>query len=445
MGSNLYMEMQWQDSYHNLLREYSLQKSEVILYEASNLSKVLAEHGVGPEDLVQLHLESVAKLLKEVSPLQGPGVMLTSFDLLLEVMMAYALRYREYLEVKNQFIKQLKTLNQNLATLNQDLETKIKELTVIQELTRELGPSLDLDHTVSVINCRLRELMNCQGGLFLTSDDGYWRCYDLDASVPKGSKEERVGIPAAVLEVKAGGTIKIESQSLTLPLVVGQVTAGAVYLQKERGFSRDDLRLAEIVTGYAALAIERAQLYEAMKHQATIDGKTGLYNYQHLLDLLNKEIARSKRYRRTFTMAMLDIDDFKIYNDTYGHLQGDQALQKIAALMRASVREVDVAARFGGEEFLIIMPETHILEAIVVAERIRQNIMKAQIANAGCGPGKVLTVSIGLSIYPGDAAQAQELIAAADRALYQAKRRGKNTIQVFSQENERRTDNKIIF
>ncbi|MGI9861256.1 diguanylate cyclase [Moorella naiadis] len=432
------MEIKWQEAYLELLRQYSRQQSEAILYEASKLSKALVERGVGPEDLVQFHLEALEGLFRDISPLRVPGLILMSFDLLLEVMMAYALSFREYLEVKDKLIARLETFNQELTAANSNLETKVQELTVIQDMTRELGACLDLELTARIITRHLRELFHCTGGLYLVNGSGEWQGYTLEETLVHSA-------PPGDLAAGARQSARLAGRDLTLPLVIGQEVGGAVFLQKEGGFSADEVRLAEIIAGYAALAVERAQLYEAMKRQATIDAKTGLYNYQHMMELLEKELARARRYQRTFTLAMLDIDDFKVYNDTHGHRQGDKTLQRIAAIIQSSIREVDIAARYGGEEFVMIMPETNTLEATAVTERVRRNIMNAAIDNEGCGPGRVLTVSIGLATYPLDAATIGELIDAADSALYMAKAQGKNTVRVFGKADRWRSDKERVF
>ncbi|MDN5344937.1 MAG: hypothetical protein PWQ18_1050 [Clostridia bacterium] len=432
------MEVQWQETYLELLRQYSRKQSEAVLYEASKLSKALVENGVGPEDLVQYHLEALEKMFRDTSPLRVPGLILMSFDLLLEVMMAYALSFREYFEVKDRLIARLETLNQELSAANSNLEKKVQELTVIQDMTRELGSCLDLELTARAITRHLRELLHCAGGVYLVSSTGEWRNYTLEDTSVNNT-------PPGVLAAGAGQSARLVGRDLTMPLVIGQEVGGAIFLQKDGGFNTDEVRLVEIIAGYTALAVERAQMYETMKRQATVDAKTGLYNYQHMMELLEKELARARRYRRTFTLAMLDIDDFKVYNDTYGHRQGDKALQGIAAIIQSSIREVDIAARYGGEEFVMIMPETTALEATAVAERVRRNIMNAAIDNEGCGPGRVLTVSIGLANYPLDAATIGELIEAADSALYEAKGQGKNMVRVFSKADRWRSDKERVF
>jgi len=154
------------------------------------------------------------------------------------------------------------------------------------------------------------------------------------------------------------------------------------------------------------------------------DGLTGLYNRRHLMGTLATEVQRSRRQRRSFTVLLADVDKFKQYNDTHGHLAGDAALVKIAEVFRRTTRAVDCVARYGGEEFVVMLLECPIATAVLVAERIR-----ARVADQDLGEGK-LTVSVGLAEYPDGGDTPEELIATADAAMYQAKSSGRNRVVV---------------
>jgi diguanylate cyclase (GGDEF)-like protein len=156
------------------------------------------------------------------------------------------------------------------------------------------------------------------------------------------------------------------------------------------------------------------------------DALTGLYNRRHLMGTLASEVQRSRRLRRSFTVLVADVDKFKQYNDTHGHLAGDTALVKIAEVFRRMTRAVDCVARYGGEEFVVMLLECPIATAPIVAERIR-----ARIAETELGQGR-LTVSIGLAEYPDGGDTPEELIATADTAMYQAKSSGRNQVVVAS-------------
>ncbi len=182
---------------------------------------------------------------------------------------------------------------------------------------------------------------------------------------------------------------------------------------------------------HASTAIERLRLYEETKRLAVADGLTGLYNHREFQKQLQGEIDRAKRYNREFSLLLLDIDHFKKFNDTFGHLMGDAILRDMAVIIRGQIRSVDFPARYGGEEFAIILPETPGEGAFLVAERTRQriyeHIFKTKEANRA-----ILSASIGISTFPRDADTREELIDTADQAMYFAKAAGRNTVRRYS-------------
>lgn len=168
-------------------------------------------------------------------------------------------------------------------------------------------------------------------------------------------------------------------------------------------------------------------------HQISIeDSLTGVYNRRYFDDRMDHEVARTKRFGRDLSLAMIDIDFFKHYNDTAGHLAGDNALTTIGTIIRESLRETDLPFRYGGEEFAIILPETAAESAAAVAERIRGAVEKHEFHRGDSQPNGALTVSVGVSTLGGDCHFLLELIAAADRALYKAKSVGRNRVVTHS-------------
>lgn len=172
--------------------------------------------------------------------------------------------------------------------------------------------------------------------------------------------------------------------------------------------------------------LQEASQKEFYRELSILDGLTGVYNHRHFQEVLPREIERAKRYKFSVSILMIDLDDFKKYNDTYGHLAGDKILQAFAEFFVGAIRAVDMAFRYGGEEFMIICPETPKQEGVEVAKRLL-NLTKQKMP---------LSISIGLSCFPDDASNKEELIKKADEALYQAKQLGKNRICIFGQNNE---------
>ncbi|MBU1986228.1 MAG: diguanylate cyclase, partial [Proteobacteria bacterium] len=160
--------------------------------------------------------------------------------------------------------------------------------------------------------------------------------------------------------------------------------------------------------------------------RATTDGLTELYNRQYFDDAMRKVMAEAHRYERKFSLLLLDIDHFKIVNDTFGHVAGDHVLQELARVMKNQVRESDIACRYGGEEFTVVLPGTAIVGAVALAEKLRTTIEHHPFPDVD---GRQITVSIGVTEGKGAERDASMIIAQADEALYQAKRQGRNQVR----------------
>ena len=178
------------------------------------------------------------------------------------------------------------------------------------------------------------------------------------------------------------------------------------------------------------------KVFEQTQASAYRDELTDLYNYRYFREYLSREIRRSERYNPPLSLVMVDIDDFKSYNDRNGHEVGNRALATIAGLLTESLRKIDVPVRYGGEEFALILPSTSKTGAHQVAERTRTRIERHVFYNEDMQPGGALTVSMGVATFPADAKEAGELIRRADSAMYFAKNRGKNQVHLFG-ENRR--------
>ncbi|MFH0790825.1 MAG: diguanylate cyclase [Candidatus Omnitrophota bacterium] len=173
---------------------------------------------------------------------------------------------------------------------------------------------------------------------------------------------------------------------------------------------------------------QRASETEFYKKLSQLDGLTGIFNHRFFQELLQKEIARAKRYNRSLALVILDVDNFKVYNDKNGHPLGDLALKKLAWVIKNSLRESDFEARYGGEEFVVILPDTSLSGAVVAAERLRILVERTQFEKEEVLPNKKFTISIGVAAYPQNADSRETLIERTDQALYQAKGEGRNRV-----------------
>ncbi len=192
--------------------------------------------------------------------------------------------------------------------------------------------------------------------------------------------------------------------------------------------SETSLQSLAILAAEGSLALENARLFQKTKELATRDALTNVFNRRQLLEALTYEIDRAKRYKRAVAVAMADIDYFKKVNDTLGHLAGDSVLKDVALIIQGASRDADIVGRYGGEEFMTVLPETDVNGGLLYAERVRRAVERYGSTQV-LYPGITLTISIGVSgIAPGEEIAKEALIDKADRALYAAKERGRNRV-----------------
>jgi diguanylate cyclase (GGDEF)-like protein len=224
---------------------------------------------------------------------------------------------------------------------------------------------------------------------------------------------------------------------ISYPIIIGGRKVGVLNVTDKTGgrrFDEIDLSLLEIIGPQMAVALERAEWQErATEFQlmSITDSLTGMPNRRYLEERLAEELNRSKRYDYPMSFLMIDIDDFKAYNDTNGHQAGDLAIQITAHCLKAALRSADVASRYGGEEFCILLPQTAMTEAATIAERIRQRVNTTHYPHGKTQPLGRVTISVGVSTFSQIVNNSETIIAAADRALYQAKSLGKNRVEFY--------------
>jgi diguanylate cyclase (GGDEF)-like protein len=222
-----------------------------------------------------------------------------------------------------------------------------------------------------------------------------------------------------------------ESDSLVIArLQYQRARMGAIGVVTSEGSSpsADDMGLFDLLAREAGVAIKNARDFERTQTLSITDGLTGAYNYRFLIDVLKKEIGRAERFKEVFSIIMLDVDGLKEYNDVHGHLKGSGVIKKIARLVTYELRSIDMLCKYGGDEFVVVLPRTSKQGAALAAERIRASINSHRFTGERL-TGKI-TASMGIASHPKDGRTVEDLISSADKALYKAKRHGRNKVWV---------------
>ncbi|MCK5707498.1 MAG: response regulator [Candidatus Aureabacteria bacterium] len=350
--------------------------------------------------------------------------------------------------------KEKKSLEKKLKIKNSDLEKRIIQLRALNEISKSIGGQLDLNRTLTVIVSRISELLHCNRITVMLLDD---KKKHLSIRAAKGFPEKE----AKKVKVKVGDSIsgyvaktkealfsrdieqdsrfkKISSEQyfnkslLSVPLKIREDIMGVINVNNKRNnelFTIDDRDILMTIAYNAAIAIENSRRYEKAQKDAVTDSLTKLYNQRYFFNALDIEVERAKRYKTKLSLIIIDIDNFKEVNDKYGHQQGDRVLANIARMFAKSIRKPAVLARYGGEEFAIIVPQTDIKGASMLAERLRVRIEKHSFLLKKSKRVK-LTISLGVSEYK-KGISAKKLVGNTDKALYKAKKKGKNTYMIL--------------
>lgn len=342
-------------------------------------------------------------------------------------------------------------------------QDKMKEIDTLNIATTELNIIFNkaemlhasiVDTAVSLSKAERGSLMlrdNGGGELSIKAVHGVnkWLLKDLKVKHGEGiaGKVLRENIPIISSDIEKDFSIRKKpsyktSSFMSIPLKIGNETIGVLNVSDKitgEVFKKEDLAMVHNFANYASMALKGSTYYtlaEHMKELSITDPLTSLYNRRYFQERLAEEIDRSERYNLKTSLCMLDIDDFKLFNDCEGHLAGDDLLRKLSRLTSYSLRVIDVLARIGGDEFAVIMPQTDKDEAYFVAERICNTIKQKLLPEWEFYPKKNITVSIGISTLPVDGNNPKKLLGNADKALYRAKMHGKNKIFIWEEQSE---------
>ncbi len=318
------------------------------------------------------------------------------------------------------------------------------------ETSRSVVSQLDLDKVLALV---LRKAMGITGArsasialysaktgtMRIRAHRGLPKSFiaDREWTVRKGGGTARVlrDRSIAVLDYRpdpsffrSPSSVQANSKSLVcVPLVHAHEVVGMLYVDDHtsRKYAKADLQALDILASFSAVAIHHARTHDHVKQQAITDSLTGLFNRRCFEDIMRRELQRARRHRRELSVALVDVNDFKKYNDAFGHQAGDEALSALGEAVRRAVRSTDLASRYGGDEIVIILPETRLARAFsLFTDRIKGEIESgfARLSERDAP----LSVTIGIASYPHDGTTTRQLVLAADKALLAAKKDKKN-------------------
>jgi len=331
------------------------------------------------------------------------------------------------------------------------------ELTALVEIGKALTSSLSLDEVLNLIMEKIKLLLNARSWSLLLLDEStdelvfeiavsevgerlQGKRIDRSAGIAGwvATHGELLSIPNLKSDTRFSSqvdeTISFETRSIVcVPVKIRQKVLGVIQLLNNEVagvFDDSDLPLLTTIADFAAIAIDNARSFEQINRMVITDDLTGLYNARHMHSLIEYEVDRAARYKKPLSLVFVDLDRFKKVNDTYGHLTGSRLLAAIGGVIRNNVRKSDIAARYGGDEFVIVLPETDKVGALTMANNMRKVIKDFRYATEN-GTELSVTASFGVATFPEDASTKEKLIAIADQAMYDVKAASRDGVKAY--------------
>ncbi len=345
-------------------------------------------------------------------------------------------------------------LKKELETVNSRLQRRLDELQILFDLSRTLASTLELSFVLDGISTMLStRLVVPKFSIMLLGQSGKLEIQritpDNAASVGltfeigegicglAADSRKATYVPSLAGDTRfrprEGTAHPQDGCLLSVPMVVGQELIGVLNFERERraDFSADEIEFFGAIADQAAVAIQKARLHEQTVTLSITDPLTLIPNRRFLFQQIESEINRANRFGTQLSLLMIDIDHFKKLNDQEGHQAGDDVLRKVAETMKASLRKVDTVGRYGGEEFIVLLPQVTRAEALEVGEKLRRAVQAVEFGFRKKETARQVSISVGVASMPVDASAQTELVDAADAALYIAKREGRNKVVAY--------------
>jgi len=339
-----------------------------------------------------------------------------------------------------------------------ELKRTVEELAAFSEIGKTLTSTLDIREVLKMIMQKVSELLQPENWSLLLVDEESQELY-FEAAVGQGAEKirdlrikigegiagwvAREGEPVLVSDVQQDPRFasrfdqvsQFETTSvLAVPLRSKDRTLGVIELinSRSRGedgsaFSEKDVRTLASIADYAAIALENARNFQRLQELTIVDDHTGLFNSRHLQRQLESELVRARRFGHPVSVVFMDLDHFKSVNDTHGHQRGSALLREAGQLLVQQLRTVDIPVRYGGDEFVVLLPETDRVQATVCAWRLREAIAN-HVFLVSEGVAVRITASFGVAAFPEDASSGDDLVRKADLAMYRAKEAGRDRV-----------------
>jgi len=351
-------------------------------------------------------------------------------------------------------------LREGASALKKELSHKTDELNYFLDITRTLASSLEFPVVLAKIMERTRSMVGAESWCLMLMNQENRELVFESAMGVTGKKTRRFrikvgqGIAGWAVEDRAPKLVPDVSKEkrfdrkvdrtpgrttrsvMAVPIIIENRLLGVMELINKSGggaFDKEDLRLVNLIIDQTALAIERSDMYQRMADLVITDDLTKLFNLRYLDRTLEVELERALRYNLPISLIFMDVDYFKKVNDQFGHLVGSKLLVEVSRLLLRGLRKVDIVARYGGDEFVVVLPQTDAAAAKMIAERLRRNIEKHSFL-ASENLGIRLTASFGIACYPEHAKSKEELMRLADEAMYRVKYCTRNSVYVVGSE-----------